>query len=322
MIETATQKETVETTTQTESTLKLKLGINCGFAINRFPEPEVWARIVGETLGLRYCQFVADLLNPFWDKEVIADQVARVKEATQRYQVTIETTFTSAFTRVNHLLHPDPLMRRMWFKWFERFFKLSKEFGAIGSGSHFGIMSVSECKDPKKHTERLKEGVRLWQELTKVASDCGLKFLMFEPMSIPREMGETIEKARMLYEAVNEKAAVPFLMCLDVDHGDVLSEDPRDTDPYAWLEEFGSISPVVHIKQSLQDKGGHWPFTEEYNRNGKVHPKLVIDALKRSGAKEVTLTLEISHRERRPYEDRVLNDLIESVRYWRDYVKE
>lgn len=301
---------------------RFKLGINCGFAINRFPEPDVWAYIVGEVLGLRYCQFVADLLNPFWDKEVIADQVMKVKEATQKYGVMIETTFTSAFTRVNHLLHPDPLIRRMWFNWFKHFFQISSELGAVGSGSHFGIMSVRDCSNPKRFEERLKEGIKLWQELTKVASDCGLKFLMFEPMSIPREMGETIAKAKMLYEAVNENAKVPFLFCLDVDHGDVLSEDPRDIDPYAWLEEFGGVTPVVHIKQSLQDKGGHWPFTEEYNREGRINPKLVIEALKRAGAREVTLTLEISHRERRPFEDRVLNDLIESVRYWRTCIKE
>ncbi|MFA4044449.1 MAG: hypothetical protein HZRFUVUK_001236 [Candidatus Fervidibacterota bacterium] len=302
--------------------LRLKLGINCGFAINRFPEPEVWAQIVGETLGLRYCQFVADLLNPFWDEEVISDQIARIKDAVSQYGIIIETTFTSAFTRVNHLLHPDPLMRRMWFNWFKRFFELSSRLGAIGSGSHFGIMSVRDYNDEKKRSELIREGVKLWQALTRVASDVGLKFLMFEPMSIPREMGETIAKARMLYEAVNENSAVPFLMCLDVDHGDAFSGDPRDSDPYAWLEEFGSISPVVHIKQSLEDKGGHWPFTEEYNREGKIHPKRVVEALERSGATEVTLTLEISHRERRPFEERVISDLVESVKWWRAYVKE
>jgi len=43
---------------------KFKLGINTGFATNRFPEPEVWLRIVGKDLGLRCVQFVADLLNP------------------------------------------------------------------------------------------------------------------------------------------------------------------------------------------------------------------------------------------------------------------
>jgi len=304
------------------SPIRLKLGINCGFAINRFPEPEVWTRIVGESLGIRYCQFVADLLNPFWPQQVVEDQVARIQECTRRYDVRIETTFTSAFTRVNHLLHPDPLVREMWFDWFRKFFVLSKRVGARGSGSHFGIMSTNDDHDPTRRGERVHQGIKMWQALTRVAADVGLEFLMFEPMSVPREMGETISKARELYEAVNEDAAVPFLFCLDVDHGDIMSTDPRDKDPYAWLEKFGNLSPVVHLKQSLQDKGGHWPFVDEYNREGKIRPELVIRALERSGAREVTLALEITHRERLPYDERVVDDLLESVRYWRQYVHE
>ena len=33
--------------------MNLKLGINCGFAINRYIEPEEWTRIVGIELGLK-----------------------------------------------------------------------------------------------------------------------------------------------------------------------------------------------------------------------------------------------------------------------------
>ena len=33
--------------------MQVKLGINAGFAINRFPEPHVWLQIVGEELGLK-----------------------------------------------------------------------------------------------------------------------------------------------------------------------------------------------------------------------------------------------------------------------------
>ncbi|HID05670.1 MAG TPA: hypothetical protein EYP10_00830, partial [Armatimonadetes bacterium] len=199
-------KSIADSTRASKRMLHVKLGINCGFAINRFPEPEVWTQIVGEVLGLRYCQFVADLLNPFWSERVITDQIARIRDCTARYGIQIETTFTSAFTRVNHLLHPDPLMRRMWFDWFRKFFEISKQLGARGSGSHFGIMSVRDCQDACRRRELTREGIRLWQELTKVAADIGLEFLIFEPMSVPREMGETIEKARQLYEAVNEKA--------------------------------------------------------------------------------------------------------------------
>ena len=39
------------------------IGINLGFANNRFPEPEVWTRIINE-VGVKNVQFVADILNP------------------------------------------------------------------------------------------------------------------------------------------------------------------------------------------------------------------------------------------------------------------
>ena len=299
-----------------------KLGISAGFAINRFPEPEVWLQIVGERLGLRYCQFVADLLSPFLPDDIITREVARIREEAERYGVCIETTFTSIYTRVNHLLHPNPAIRRVWFDWFRRWFKISADLGAKGSGSHFGILSVRDYSDPERRQALIREGIRSWQELTKVARDYGLQFLIYEPMSVPRELGETISKAKELYDAVNENAAIPFLFCLDVDHGDAMSGDPRDSDPYSWLRELGSMAPVVHIKQSIGISSGHLPFTEEYNRIGKIRPDKVLEALRESGAKEVTLLLEIAHRERRPIEDRVLEDIEESVRYWRKWVKD
>ncbi|NLX41990.1 MAG: D-erythrulose-1-phosphate dehydrogenase, partial [Chloroflexi bacterium] len=42
------------------------LGTNLCFAINRFPEPQVWAQLVGEQMGLHSVQLVSDLLHPFW----------------------------------------------------------------------------------------------------------------------------------------------------------------------------------------------------------------------------------------------------------------
>ena len=59
---------------------KLRLGINMEFATNRFPEPEAWSRIVGEELGLKYVQFVMDLLNPFLPKIVIDREIEKIKK--------------------------------------------------------------------------------------------------------------------------------------------------------------------------------------------------------------------------------------------------
>jgi len=303
--------------------LNLQLGINCGFAVNRFPEPEVWTRIVGEELGLRCCQFVADLLNPFLPQDLLDEQVTRLSENAAKHDVAIRTTFTSAFTRVNHLLHPDPHTRRVWFDWFRRFFDLSARLGAEGSGAHFGILSVADHADPERRHERLEEGLQSWRRLAEHGAEIGFRYVLFEPMSIPREIACTIRETRDLLDAFDSlDMPAPMRLVLDVDHGDLASPNPDDTNPYAWLRAFGKVSPVVHLKQSKRDKGGHWPFTPEHNAEGSITGEQVLAALDDSGAEEVMLILELSHREREPAESRVLADLKASVDYWRQFVAE
>jgi hypothetical protein len=44
--------------------MQLKLGMNTGFAINRFPEPEDWMGVTVDELGLNTIQLTADILTP------------------------------------------------------------------------------------------------------------------------------------------------------------------------------------------------------------------------------------------------------------------
>ena len=302
--------------------MQTRLGLSCGFAVNRYPEPREWLRIVGEELGLRTCQFVADLLNPFLPPDVIRHQTGRLLENAERYNVAIETTFTGAYTRLNHLLHPDVEQRRVWLDWWKRFLDISRELGARGAGGHFGILSVADLNHPQRREQLVEEGVASWRELARHGAEIGLDFLIFEPMSIPRELAHTVDETQALLDRFADHMPIPMLLNLDVDHGDVSSPDPRDTDPYEWLETFGAVSPVVHIKQSSADKSRHSPFTVQYNAVGRIEPQQVLAALERSGAQDVSLVLELSWREREPFESRVLDDLRESVAFWRPYVKD
>jgi sugar phosphate isomerase/epimerase len=302
--------------------MRAKLGVNAGFAINRFPEPEDWLQIVGEQLGLHYVQFVADLLNPFLPAEIVSEQAERIRRGARQYGITIESCFTSAFTRVNHMAHPDPKIQRVWVDWFRRYADLARELGAQAVGSHFGIMSMADSLDPVRRERVTAQCIDNWHALAEYCNAIGLRYLMFEPMSVPREFAATIDATQELYTRVNRGSALPILLCLDVDHGDLQSKDPRDTDPYAWLTKFAAVSPAVHIKQSSSNKSGHWPFTPERNKQGIIRPERVLDALREGGASEVTLLLELNFRERFPAEYTVVNDLKQSVAYWRPYVKE
>lgn len=300
--------------------MDLRLGINTGFAINRFPLPEEWIPVVADELGLDTVQFTADLLNPFLPDGLVAREAEKIRGLCDKYGIWVQTTFTSAFTRVNHLMHPNPELQRVWLAWFKKFLKLSRDLGAEGAGSHFGIMSVPDNANPAIREQRINEAVANWRELAAYGAEIGLDYLLFEPMSIPRECGETIAATRDLLDRCGKDFAIPMRLCLDVDHGDLESTDPSDTDPHAWIRAFGTVSPCIHIKQSLLDKGGHYPFTEEYNSRGKIVPETILSTMDAAGVQRCTLLLEISHRERWPAEYRVVPDLKASVAHWRPAV--
>ncbi len=301
--------------------MPITLGVSTGFAINRYPEAEDWVGIVADELGLDTVQFTADLLNPDLPTPVVAHQAEHIRAVCDAKGVRVQSAFTSQFTRVNHLMHPIPEIRHAWLNWFKRFFTIAAELGAEGAGSHFGIMAVRDYADPEIRDRRIRDAVNAWRELSEFAASLGMKYLIWEPMSVPREIGETIAAAQDIQRRCTDGFAVPMLLCLDVDHGDVRSPDPRDTDPHAWLRTFAGQYPAVHIKQSLRDKGGHYPFTPEYNAQGRIVPEEILATLRESGVNNCTLFLEISHRERRPADETVIADLKQSVAYWRPAVQ-
>ena len=298
--------------------MSFRLGIDLGFTRGRYQEPEVWTKIVGKDLGLHSVSIVADTLNPVWPKEYLVQLIRRMQIGMERHGIHAETCFTSALTRVPHLLSSDPEMRSFYLQWFKDFFSLAARLGCTSGGSNFGIMSFSDYNDENRRRYLYDEAVRGWQQLSVFAADLGFTCLMFEPMSVPREMGNTVAECREIMDRVNEKAAIPMKICLDVGH----APHPDERDPYPWIEALGALSPMVHLQQTALNRSNHSPFTEEFNKTGIIHPEKVMDALRKSGAQDAMLAFEISHREHYDTDFRVIQDLQESVAYWRPYVKD
>lgn len=296
--------------------MNLKLGINLGFAINKYVEPEEWARIVSEELGLKHVQFVADLLNPFLPKDYIEEQLERIQRSIEKYGISVDSVFTSAFTRVNHFMHPDEKARKIWLQWFKDLLSIAARLGAKTGGSHFGILTFKSYNDESTRKKLIAEGIKGWQELSFFAKELGYESLIFEPMSIPREMANTVEETLEIMERVNENCGVPMRVCLDVGH----APHPDQRDPYPWIERLGAFSPVIHLQQAELHKSHHWPFTPENNAKGIIHPDKVLKALEKSGVKESLLIFEISHREHYDTDFRIIEDLKASVDYWKPYI--
>lgn len=271
-------------------------------------------------MGLSYVQFTADMLNPDLPSSVINSQIKRINAACEKYNVSVTSTFTGGFTRVNHLAHPDLEVREHWVKWFKRFVDITLDLGASAMGSHFGIFTHYDNSDSILRFERRTQNIECWHEIGKYAIDKGLEYLSWEPMSISREQGETISEALKLQKDVNNNAPIPFKVCLDVDHGDLSSTNPDDTNPHAWLKAFSKESQQIHLKQSSMNKSSHWPFTKECNEKGCIRPDEIIQTMHKSGYKDTDMILELSFREREPEDSTVVEVLKESVDYWRDVV--
>ena len=114
--------------------------------------------------------------------------------------------------------------------------------------------------------------------------------------------------------------AVPMRMMADIDHGDVTSPNPDDTDPYAWARAVPQVSPIIHIKQSMMDKSGHRPFTAQYNAKGRVQPEALLAALSEGGATDNEICLELSFKEREPNDRQVIAHTAQSVAFWAPHI--
>ena len=297
-----------------------RLGVNTGFAINRYPEPEVWTSMVADDFGVNVIQFTTTLLNPLWPASYVQKEAEKIRTLCDAKGIEIQTTFTDAFTRLNHLTSPDPELRALWLDWFKRLVDISVIFSAEGIGSHFGILSFHDNDDAAKRKAMLTEGCRNWALIAEYAAARGMKYVYFEPMSIPREFAGTIEETQVILEEANRNIALPMRLCLDVDHGDQHSGNPDDINAYRWLSELAAQSPIIHLKQARTDSGGHYPFTAENNAHGKIEADKVLQTLLDAGCTDNTLLLELSHRERWPYDYRVVEDFQQSLSYWRDAI--
>ena len=296
--------------------IRYTLGVNNCFAVKRWPEPEAWAKIVRESMGLDVVQQSFDFVELSGPPTLWRGQAQRVKETCERVGLTLHSTFTGlAAYSSNLLLDPDVAVRQHAEQWYQSAIAFTAAVGGRATGGHVGAFSVSDWRDANRRRER-EQGLRAsLQRLAAEARDAGLSELYIENLAAAREPSTMDGIARLLTSG--DASHVPIKLCLDVGHQCVPGTTGAERDPYAWLERLGSKSPVVQLQQSDAEGDHHWPFTAAANARGRIDADKVLAALDRSGAEEVALILEVIP----PFEqddDQVLDDMVASARYWRD----
>lgn len=298
------------------------LSVNTNPLVNRFAEPEEFVNILAEEIGISHIQLVHEFINPAWDPKTIARLTTRMEKSLAAKNAKITSAMTGPYGRLNHFGHPDKGVRDYYVQWFKTYAEIAADLECPAIGTQFAILTFRDMDDPQRYKAMLESALGCWREVATHAARRGLKYLFWEPMSVAREMGHTLAATQDLQNWINAaQLPIPLVPMVDIDHGDISSANPRDVDPYAWAQDFATQSPIIHIKQSTMNKGGHWPFTKQYNENGRITPEKLLAAIKAGGGTQNELCLELAFREREPTDRHVIAALKESVAHWAAFAK-
>lgn len=301
--------------------MPLTLSLNTNPLVNRFAEPDDLIDTVARDLRIRDLQLTHEFINPSWPAPVTRRLTRQMGRALDRTGVRVTSGMTGPYGRLNHFGHPDHDVRRYYVNWFKGFADIIADLGGRSVGTQFAIFTYRDYDDPARREELIQIAIDCWSEVAEHAKAAGLDYVFWEPMSIGREFGETIAASMALQDRLSAAGmAVPMWMMADIDHGDVTSDNPADHEPYAWARAVPPVSPIIHIKQSLMDKGGHRPFTAAFNTKGNIQPEPLLRAFAEGGAVNNEICLELSFKEREPDDREVIGQIAESVAFWAPHI--
>lgn len=297
------------------------LSLNTNPLVNRFADPDDLIETIARDLRIRDVQLTHEFINPSWPAHTIRRLTRDMTAALRRTGVRITSGMTGPYGRLNHFGHPDAEVRRYYIDWFKTFADITADLGGHSVGTQFAIFTYRDFDDLARREALIEIAIEGWAEVAAHAKAAGLSFVFWEPMSIGREFGDTIASALALQDRLTARGmAIPMWMMADIDHGDVTSPNPDDYDPYAWARAVPAVSPIIHIKQSLMDKGGHRPFSAAYNAVGRIQPEPLLAAFRSGGGADNEICLELSFKEREPNDRQVIPQIAESIAFWAPHV--
>jgi len=241
----------------------MNFGVNLSFAIKRWPEPQSWARLVRETLGLDLVQFTYDLLDPWWPVSVRDSMTAEIRKAAQDWGVRIESAFSGlANYCFDGLLHPSAAGRQASFEWWKRAFDVAAEVGAKASGGPLGGMSVADASDPKRREERYRGLLDAVAELSEAARAAGLERLQVECTPLAREIPYTVEQSRKFLADIEGRCAVSVKLLVDIGHALYQPLYGPQANMPAWLNGLGRGIGAFHLQNTDFQSDSHWGWPD------------------------------------------------------------
>jgi sugar phosphate isomerase/epimerase len=294
----------------------MNFGINLSFAVKRWPEPDRWAKLVRENLGLRLVQFTYDLIDPWWPAPLRSRMTAEVRRAAADYGLEIESAFSGlANYCFDGLLHPDADGRAASMEWWKRAFDVAAEAGAKASGGPLGGMSVADAQDPERREQRYRDLLDSVEELTRAAAAAGLERLQVEATPLAREVPYTVDQARKFIADLEGRCAVPVRLLVDVGHALYQPLYGPAARMPAWLNGLGGLIGAFHLQNTDFQSDSHWGWPDS---RGLFDVAGFANEVRAAGLENVPAFLEIIY----PFEladELVLASITSSVMHCREH---
>ena len=292
----------------------MKFGVNLSFAVKRWVEPPVWAKIVRETLGLELVQFTYDLLDPWWPDDVRRSMTSEVRKATNDWGIQIESAFSGlANYCFDGLLHPDAAGHRASLEWWKRAFDVAAAVGAKASGGPLGGMSVTDATDPKRRDERYHGLLDAVAELARAAQASGIERLQVECTPLAREIPYTVEQAKKFLKDLDGRCEIPVTLLIDIGHALYQPLYGPKANMPEWLNGLGRSIGALHLQNTDFQSDSHWGWPD---KRGLFDVAAFARDVRAAGLEDVPAFLEIIY----PFEladETVLASITSSVMHCR-----
>lgn len=298
---------------------RILLGLNCNCFTNRYTEPEEWTRICHE-LGINYVMFNVDLIDPYWPWNLQRQLCDRTLKACKQYNITITSSFGGQHGHQHYLGHPLEQCRREAEHFFKRAIQQTAYLGGKSFGTCFAIKTVLCENNPALRRKVLEDAIESYCRLAEYGAKTGIKALSYEMTSVPRETCATFAENDYILDKCSSMA-IPMRICLDLGHRN-LDGSEEEANHLSWIKRYGQFCDVIDCQQTDRTASRHWPFTEEYNRKGIIKGGEVIAAINESKAGEILLALEIKTPAFHPREYTHLENIKQSIAYWRQWVRD
>jgi sugar phosphate isomerase/epimerase len=294
----------------------MNFGINLSFAVKRWPEPEIWAKMVRETIGVEQVQFTFDLLDPWTPEPMRSSMAEKISQSTMNWGIRIESAFGGlASYTYNNLLHPDIDGRRISIEWWKRAMDLTVKIGSSIVGGPLGGMSITDAVNINRKKTLYNILLDEIAELTHIAKNSGIKKFYIECTPLAREIPYSIEQAKRLINDLTNRCEVPIEFLIDVGHALYQPLYGEKADLNEWLRDLNPYIGALHLQNTDYQSDSHWGWP---NNQGLFDVELFVKQLQIANLQDVPCFLEVIY----PFEmddEEVKRNVISSVQHCKKY---